>query len=57
MSKRCCGIGESGMGIREQGTGNEGVDGKGKAGRGRMVVRLRPAGSVMRSDLRFRVRS
>lgn len=44
MSKRCCGIGESGMGIREQGTGNEGVDGKGKAGRGRMVVRLRPAG-------------
>ena len=40
----------------EQGTGNEGVDGKGKAGRGGGVL-LRPAGLVMRSDLRFRVRS
>ena len=28
-----------------------------KAGRGRMVVRLRPAGLVMRSDLSSRVRS
>ena len=41
----------------EQGTGNEGVDGNDKGRARRMVVLLRPAGLVMRSDLRFRVRS
>ena len=56
MSKRCCGIGESGMGIREQGTGNEGVDGKGKAGRGGWWSACARPG-VMRSDLSSRVRS